>query len=389
MLNGTITSFPNIPWPNSLLKALQGFRYIELEVFSIPSLQCIRPKWRLNAIDQFWLSLVITFLVPFLIVICYAISRAYANVTARTQRAYMEKIDACKKQCVRCIILFLFATFPSTSRRIFQILPVGCDKLCLTASGYCTSYLRADYSFKCLSFSSKDKSILYMAYLSLVIPFGFILFLLVSLVHVKRIIPVGSIYKEEGDQPLPIRLDYHETTGQHPIVLRKDESTFQFALKFGYENYQPTCWYWEITEMVRKLLFISILPLLSPFSNIFLGVSIIVAGFFALLHAHKKPIKNFFEHWLQMVSLSVIPANLCIAYILDTMASQHFSIFDEREEKLGIGVILILLNSTVILIVTLSCIRGLIRKVTQLWRQHQCSCKGCIACILPRVSQFN
>ena len=46
---------------------------------------------------------------------------------------------------MRSIILFLFATFPSTSRKIFQLLPIARHKLCPTASGYCVSYLRADY----------------------------------------------------------------------------------------------------------------------------------------------------------------------------------------------------------------------------------------------------
>ena len=125
--------------------------------------------------------------------------------------------------------------------------------------------------------------------------------------------------------------------------------------------------------------------LLTPFSNIFLGLSIILTGFSALLHAYKKLIQDYFEHWLQMTSLSVIPANLCIAYILYTIASQHFSIFSKEEEKLGISVILILLNSTVVAIVILRYMRTQIRKMKQLCRKHQCSFKCCMACLLPCV----
>ena len=86
-----------------------------------------------------------------------------------------------------------------------------------------------------------------------------------------------------------------------------------------------------------------------------------------------------------MASLAVIPANLCIAYILHTTATQRFSIFDVKEEKLGISVILILLNSAVVIIVVVRYLRTQIKKMRQLCRKHQCDCKCCVACLLPCV----
>ena len=387
VLNGTVNSLPSIQWPDSLTKALQVFRYIELEFLHIPSLRCIKPEWRLSAVDEFWLSLGITFLVPLIIGVYYLIRKIFLNKTVRTYRAYTESIETCKKQCMRSIILFLFATFPSTSRNIFQILPVACHKLCLTASGHCFSYLRADYSIKCLSSSTETYRILYLAYVSLIIPFGFVVFLLLSLACITHCKQDHRSY-EMSNGDLCASDVQHENLNIELIrcdLINQDihESTLQFALKFCYENYRPSCWYWEITEMLRKLFFTSILPLLTPFSNIFLGFSIIFAGFFALLHAYKKPIQDSFEHWLQMISLSVIPANLCIAYILHTIATQRFSIFDVKEEKLGISVILILLNSALVIIVILRYMRTQIRKMKQLWGKHQCGFKCCVACILP------
>ena len=391
VLNGTIHSFPHIPWPNSLTKALKIFQYIELEVLRIPSLRCIKPDWELNAIDEFWLSLGITIIVPLFIGIYYGGRKAYLNKTIRTQRAYMKSITTCKKQCVRGVILLLFSIFPSTSRRVFQILPIACHKVCLSASGYCISYLRADYSIKCLSVSSKKSWILYLAYASLFIPFGFIVVLFVSLVYIKHSGHVNGDHRigSENENLLDDLTEYNETHIGHIFGCnqskRKQETIFQFALKFCHENYQPSCWYWEVTEILRKLLFISILPLFSPFSDIFLGLSIIIAGLFALLHAYKRPIQDYFENWLQMVSLSVIPANLCIGYILDTITTQHYSLFEKKVEKLGISVILIVLNSAVVVIVMLQCARVKVRKLKQLRRRNRCSCKCCIACILPCV----
>ena len=363
VLNRTVYSFPHMLWPKSLTKVLSVFQYIQLDILGIPLLRCIRPEWDLNAMKEFWISLAITSVVPLLIGTYYAIRKTYLNKTVKTQKAYTDCAETCKKRCVRVIILFLFVTIPSTTKRIIQILPVACHKLDLNASQYYISYMRADYRTKCLSFSSSHGWNLYIAYCSLVIPFGFVLFLLVSLAHVKDSQKVHShdiTNNETGS--LSAELTEHDNRNTQygtPASLNRSgqETTFQFALKFCHENYKPACWYWEITEILRRLLFISIMPFLAPFSSIFLGLTIIFAGFFALLHAYKKPMQNYFEHWLQLLSLSVIPANLCIVYVMDTIP----------KVKLRIGIILVVLNSSLILIVMLRFIRTLVHKIKQFW----------------------
>ena len=75
VLNGTVHSFSHLPWPKSLNKALMVFRYIELEVLRIPSLRCIKTGWIINAIGEFWLSLIITFLMPISIGAYYTIRK--------------------------------------------------------------------------------------------------------------------------------------------------------------------------------------------------------------------------------------------------------------------------------------------------------------------------
>ena len=52
--------------------------------------------------------------------------------------------------CYRNAFLFLFVTYPSTTAKIFQLLPGGCKTLCLDKERkYCYSFLRADYSLQC------------------------------------------------------------------------------------------------------------------------------------------------------------------------------------------------------------------------------------------------
>ena len=71
-----------------------------------------------------------------------------------------------------------------------------------------------------------------------------------------------------------------------------------------------------------------------------------------------------------MVSLTAIPANLCITHILNTTTTQHFTLFYPEEENLGISVILITLNSALIMVVFLQFAVAQTRRLKELWQQH-------------------
>ena len=136
-----------------------------------------------------------------------------------------------------------------------------------------------------------------------------------------------------------------------------------FALKFLFENYKPSYWYWEVIEMYRKLLLTSMLPILVSQSRIFLGLAIVLSSFFTVLHAYLKPIKNNSENHLQLISLSVIPAILCIGYTLETMINnQGAELEGKSNDQLVISVLLSVLNSLLIFVLSTRLIRLQIKK---------------------------
>ena len=184
----------------------------------------------------------------------------------------------------------------------------------------------------------------------------------------------GRIYRPDDDE---------NRQDSNSAVTNK---TTHLAFKFLYENYKSSCWYWEVIEMIRKLLLTAVLPVLASESKIALAVTIILSSLFAILHAYLKPIKDGFENFLQLISLSVIPVNLCIGYMLETMANENVVTTLQAKERLGISVLLLVLNSSIIFAMLARLVKIQISKTKILFDENQCSCRCCIACILSCVS---
>ena len=387
VLSGTLMCFAYIPWPKTLHRALSVFKYIELELLRLPSLRCIDHNWEINAISDFWITLLSTILVPCIIYVYYFAKKCILRKTCRIRYEFLEKSNSCKKACLRATMIFLFSSYPVTSRRILQLLPFACDSICYDSGlKHCVSFLKAGYSLHCLSINSQ-RWLLYAVYASLLIPIGFPLLLLVYLFVIFRAKTEKVLYVSinadgcEGETPSPKDTQINNS-------MDKNMAT-HFATKFLYENYKSSCWFWEIVEMYRKLLLTSILPIFASQSKIILAVAIVLSGFFTVLHAYAKPIKDGFENHLQLISLSVIPANLCIGFMLGTMVNEGSETFEKTSEQLGTGVLLLVLNSLLIIALLARLVKIQIKKWRLLLSERRCSFWCCIACVMPCVTGRN
>ena len=398
VLIGTVTSFSYIPWPKTLNTALKVFKYIELELLRMPSLRCVKYSWEVNAITEFWISLFLTVLVPCAIFVYYVIRIRILHKHCRTRQEFLSKSKSSKESCFRSTMIFFFSSYPITSKRIIQLLPFSCHNICFdSTSKHCLSFIKADYSLKCLP-SNEGHWLLYVVYVSTIIPFGFPVLLLLRLYLTFRVrkhqkpkvidgyVAINADEKDLGENNAHIyRLDENENKQAKEDTISNNTAT-HLSFRFLYENYKPSCWYWEVIEMYRKLFLTAVLPILASESNILLAVTIILSSLFAVLHAYAKPIKNNFENYLQLVSLTVIPINLCIGYMLETMATENAVTTSQAKGHLGIGMLLLILNSFLILAMLARLIEVQIKKMKLLLNGGQCSCRCCIACILPCVS---
>ena len=202
VLSSVIDAFSYIPWPQSLKKAVGVFEYLEFEVLRIPSLRCIKGSWGLTTVSEFWFALIATLLLPVFILVYFAIKAAIMFCISKGKAEFLAKCRESGKNCLRDIALFFFVTYPLTSRKIVQVLPISCHTFCITKyGGGCLrkmSYLRSDYSVECLDNSADHQTTLYTAYGALLLPIGLPIALFVALwwLHKK------DRQSDEGDQRL-------------------------------------------------------------------------------------------------------------------------------------------------------------------------------------------
>lgn len=364
VVSGLIHALSYISWPHSVKSVMSSFQFIQFEILRIPSLHCIKSAWRLNAVKEFWLALTATFAVPLLIFVYFVIKSFYIHcISGDSEETKRKRRITCSKHSMRAAALFLFATYPLTCTRIVQILPISCDNFCtVKKDGRCmrnVSYMRCDYSVDCIKDSSSP--VLKVAYTALAIPFGLpiALFILLWCYAPRKI----DKFIAGGDQDVLIDEDRYINAR----VLDGDEgnngSVVQFAVRFAYENYKEPCWYWEVVEMVRKLMLTVGVILFLEHTKIGLAGIITIATVFAMAQAAMNPIKDYFENFLQLLSLTIVPINLSIGAIIHSKSIQNKDIIDGKRDMQGIGIILIILNSLLIALVTCRFIRAIVLKI--------------------------
>ena len=87
------------------------------------------------------------------------------------------------------------------------------------------------------------------------------------------------------------------------------------GLRFLFENYRPSAWYWELVDVVRKIVLTSGLILIGSESRSYAGIACIISGVYAVAFAVKKPVVDPFENRLMLTSLVVTLVNLGIGAV--------------------------------------------------------------------------
>ena len=359
-----INAFSSIQWPSTLTHAVKVFELVELSVLRIPSLHCIRSDWRLNAIGEFWISLIAMVAIPSLALIYFAL-KVVISFYCVAQENIGQKRMISLKNCLQSIVLFFFATYPFISTKIFHVLPGSCHTFCtVKENGHCLSkmsYLRNDYSVVCPhSISDGSFNVIY-AYVSLLIPVGLPCLLLYVLWRFAPKQNAESQLQEELNIECENSLEkerkcYVEWEGYNAsfenceTVNPEEKSVAAFALKMMYGNYKKSCWYWEFIEMIRKLVMVIASSFFLQDVKIGLYSNILLSIVFVVLHARKWPMKDSFDNYMQLLALVSVTVNLCYSV---TKASNigDADIIDNEKDVFGLGLMLVCLNSLVVILV--------------------------------------
>ena len=384
-----LNAFSNIKWPNSLIKAASILEYIQFQVIRFPSLRCIRPEWNVDSVKEFWLVLIIFLAVPFIASTYFLTKLCYTYVTAPNSFEFKQRRSLCGRNCIKVVALFLFVTYPLTSTKIIQILPVSCHTFCTAKrQGDCLhemSYLRSDYSISCPTMAN-DQLTMIVAYCTLCIPFGlpFVLWIILRrclrrvgfqnhAINDHSYIPFSDTISITGAEDT-FNQDVNEDNEYYDFTGFGDQSVdkipvFKYGIKFTYENYKESCWFWEVLEMIRKLIMNIGVILYLRNTKIGLSGMIIIAMAFALLHAIKKPLKDTFQNFVQLLSLLIIPINLSMAAILQSDATQHADIIARGMDSRMTGIVLVSMNSLLIFLIGVRFIKEIVKKIMKFQRK--------------------
>ena len=371
-------AFSNIHWPRNLKTVTNILQYVQFQIIKLPSLRCIKPQWNINAIDEFWIMFIIIITIPLLSVLYYFIKSIYTHFQYLAPSVAKHKRYICARNCIKYVALFLFVTYPLISTKIIQILPISCHSFCTVKHNdnciHSMSFLRSDYSIPCPTMAD-HKVTLITGYICLLIPFGLpgsLFMLLRSYAPTQRrstYQPITNMMEhkysgEDIDNLCDLRI---ATTNDDDNENLSGDSTVPVitsALKFSYENYHVRYWYWEVIEMIRKLLMTIGIGLFLGHTKIGLTCTLIVAMIFTVLHAIIKPLKNNFESATQFVSLVLVPLNLAYGAVRQSQDTQNASIISKEKDSYYEGIFLVIINSTLIIIVIIRIIMVIGKTIT-------------------------
>ena len=364
-----INAFSSIQWPSTLTHAVKVFEFIELSVLRIPSLHCIRSDWRLNAIGEFWISLIAIVAIPSLVLIYFALKVAISYYCVLRNNFRQKRMDSIKNS-LQSIVLFFFATYPFISTKIFNVLPGSCHTLCtVKENGHCfhkMSYLHNDYSVECPHATGDSSFNVSYAYVSLLLPIGLPCLLLYLL---WRFAPRQSAELredlEENEEQCYVEWDgYNVSLANCEVATLEENSVAASALKITYGNYKTSCWYWEFIEMMRKLLTVVASSFLLQNIKIGLYSNILLSIVFVVLHTSKWPMKDSFDNYMQLLALASVTVNLCYSV---TKANDigDADIIDNEKDVVGLGLMLVSLNSLVVILIVARCVKEVAMKLIQ------------------------
>ena len=382
-----INAFSSIQWPTTLTHAMSALEFVQFSVLRIPALHCIRSNWRLDAVKEFWISLIAMATVPCLILIYFSINATVAYCRFSQESLIRRRWLQSFKNCLQSIVLFFFAIYPFISTNIFHVLPGSCHTFCTAKeNGKCLhemSYLRNDYSVKCPGTNSASHFSVAYAYISLLLPIGlpFILLYLLWRFAPKDDKPAEQRYRgiqsesllgNEGEgylnwEATNVPLLYSETAKSHvaPVVA--------VALKMTYGNYKTSCWYWEFIEMIRKLVTIIASSFLLQNVKIGLYSNILLSLVFVVVHAKIWPMKDSFDNYMQLLALISVTVNLCYS-VTKTSSIGDADIIENKRDIFALGLMLVTLNSLLVVLILGRFVKEIAMKIVQKLGNCGCSC---------------
>ena len=322
VIAGIFSALAKVKWPITLISVEKFLKVFEGNIFQFAPLSCIDSSLRLDQLGKFTLIVALNVLLVGSLFLYLSLKKRYImNKKDLSESQKRTQVESLKKSCYRNIFLLLLTTYPTTSKSIIQILPLpgACVETCFADDkNDCIFLLRADYSIKC--FTPRHSLYWLVASLLAIYPVGF---------------PVLALF---------LTYKYRES---------QEDKAIAFGLRVFFENYKKKFWFWEVTEMYRKLILISLIFLFGSKSLPQISLTVLTVSVFGVLYTLFRPIKEKFEDRLQTFVLWVIFFDVCLGAVYTKWDENQW---EGKNESVLVNVLFVVLNASVLMLAIGKCL---------------------------------
>ena len=325
---GLLQAFSYIKWPHSLEAIGKYSGILQMNILQVAPVHCLFPGLNVNAFGNLVVTMAINAAVIGFCGIAYGVRKMIIIRSSVLQLDVKSReVSQTKELTCRNLFFFLYVTYLSTCSKTANVLPLACRKLCQDdEEEACDVYMKADYSAQCQG--QKYNQLLIAAY--------------ISIVYIS-VLPVAAF--------LALWRQRRVIFGTSEANLSQDLNSWKeiiTGLRFLFENYKPSSWYWEFIEMSRKVILTSGLILVGQESRSYIGLAWVMAGMYGMLFSWVRPIQDVTENRLMTVSLAVTVVNLGVGAVSRIPAENVSSLGYQYVDSVLFKVLVLGANSMVI-----------------------------------------
>jgi predicted outer membrane repeat protein len=315
----------SIVFPTDYSVFISYYALLQLNLVNIPNIGCV---FSTNYYDQLLFSTI----APFVIFTVAALAIQFTVIRARrlNERNPWYSVERARKDTINAAFAISYFVLVNVSTKVFQVFQ------CETFDNG-ESYLVADYSISC---NAPERS-LYLSYGSfmiLIYPIGIpMVYAMVLFRNRKRINPDWRKVIDADEK----RFVSNQVIQKEKIKVRNTYEEID-NIKLLFDSYVPKRWYFELFECARRLLLGAVPVLIFRGSVLQIIIVLLVSLFSVATFMHFNPYIHIHDNHLAIVAQWSITLVIISGLIIKVEAVST----DENHK--GLGVVLILINLTVV-----------------------------------------
>ena len=344
VMSDVIAAFSYIPWPVALLYVASKLKAIGMNLVEFTNMSCFSESLRMNALVRPIFSVTMQAVFVLSVFLYYQIRHRILPKLFSSLSSSQNSISLARRSCFRNSWWLIFLCYPSTATYIVAVLPykrLTCIELCqYEGQKDCTWRLKTDLSVLC---DYNKQEITLWAFSWCLIIYIIALPCLAAWALLKRH-RTQSHRSNISLESIPLS---DSETDEDDVSPRRREVTEDLmdSLEFLDENYKSNFWYWELVEILRKLLLTCGVQYLGNSALSGVAVAAMIANIFLMLHAQFKPIKRASEHWLQLFSLLLVSCNLMMGTLIALQQATATEGESSSTDSVVFSVIVLLFNA--------------------------------------------